>query len=113
MKASHDGHLVHWTGSAVFAGVSTLEAMVLRVESSVFGLGCSQGLVDLGATRCGAIGFSEDLCDDECEQVGRASVPVDACRLDPEIERAAPLLALDLGLDHPVVGIDLVLRLVV
>ncbi len=72
-----------------------------------------EGLVDLLARGRGPVFLAEHLSDDEGEDVRRATEAVDAGAIDGQVERPAPALSPRLDFDHPVVGIDLVLGLLV
>src|SRR6266545_1073719 len=83
------------------------------METAVLGAGAGERVLDLGLFRRRPVSLAEDLGDDEGEDVGRPSEPVDPRRVDREVERAPPALPAELDLDQAVVGIDLVLGVVV
>src|SRR5262245_34761881 len=58
------------------------------------------------------VGLTEHLRDDEGEHISRPAEPIDASRLDREIESPAPALTTGLDLDQRVQVIHLVLGIV-
>jgi hypothetical protein len=79
----------------------------------MLGAAAGESLVHLLAAWCRTVSLAEDLCNDEGEHIGRAAEPVNARRIDREVERPAEATGAKFRLDHAVIGVDLVLGLLV
>src|SRR5207244_10633007 len=110
-NASQDGHRVHCASTAVLGAVAVSDDKG-RVESTVLSARGLEHVLDVAARGSASPAAAEDLHHNVREQVRRAAVPVDARRVDGEVERAAPALAAQLRLDHPVARVHLLLGLV-